>query len=134
VTLAELRTDAVIIACAISAGIHGALAPDHFREATGAGVGFVVATVLLGVLAVFLTREPTQLALLATMAVFTGLIVSYAFAVTTGVPVLHPDREAVDGLALFTKAIEVAGLVLAAGLLRRPVLAVSLGQLKGRLA
>jgi len=60
--------------------------------------------------------------------------VSYAFAVTTGVPVLHPDREAVDGLALFTKAIEVAGLVLAAGLLRRPVLAVSLGQLKGRLA
>ena len=133
-TLAELRTDAVIIACAISAGIHGALAPDHFREATGAGVGFVVATVLLGVLAVFLTREPTQLALLATMAVFTGLIVSYAFAVTTGVPVLHPDREAVDGLALFTKAIEVAGLVLAAGLLRRPVLAVSLGQLKGRLA
>ena len=27
----------------------------------------------------------------------------------TGVPVLHPDVEAVDGLALFTKAVEVLG-------------------------
>ncbi|HWJ32691.1 MAG TPA: hypothetical protein VNR59_10160, partial [Gaiellaceae bacterium] len=46
-----LRLDAVIVTCAISAGIHAALAPDHFHEATGAGVGFVVATVLLAALA-----------------------------------------------------------------------------------
>jgi hypothetical protein len=76
VRLAELRTDLVIVACAISAGIHGALVRDHFEEGAGAGLGFVAATVLLAVLAVVLTRRPTQLALLATTAVFAGLIAS----------------------------------------------------------
>jgi hypothetical protein len=43
-------------------------------------------------------------------AVFIGLLVSYLLAITTGVPVLHPEPESIDGLALFTKAIEVLGL------------------------
>jgi hypothetical protein len=133
VTLAELRTDLVILTCAISAGIHGALAPDHFGEGTAAGLGFVVATVLLAVLAVALTRNPTQLAVASTAAVFVGLIASYAIAVTTGFPVLHPDVEAVDGLALFTKAIEVVGTLLAASLLRRPSLVPVFTQPKGTL-
>ena len=119
-TLAELRVDIVILTCAISAGVHGVLVRDHFEEGTGAGLGFVVATVLLAVLAVVLTRNPSQLALVATAAVFAGLIVSYALVATTGFPLLHPDVEAVDGLALFTKAIEGAGLVTAATLVRRP--------------
>jgi hypothetical protein len=118
VTFAELRTDVVILACAISAGIHGALAPGHFDEATGAGLGFVVAIVLLAVLAAALTWEPRQTVLLAAVLVLAGLVVSYVLAVTTGVPVLHPEQESVDGLALFTKAVEVAGLVVAVGLLR----------------
>jgi hypothetical protein len=112
--------DIVILSCAISAGIHGALVRDHFEEGTGAGLGFVVATVLLAVLALVLTREPSQLALLGTAAVFAGLIASYALVATTGVPILHPDVEAVDGVALFTKAIEGVGLVTTATLVRRP--------------
>ncbi len=132
-TLAELRTDLVILTCAISAGIHGALVPDHFKEGTGAGLGFVVATVLLAALAVLLTRKPTQPALLATAIVFAGLIASYALVVTAGFPVFHPEPEAVDGLALFTKAVEAAGLILAASLLRRPSLAVTLTHPKGTL-
>jgi hypothetical protein len=131
--LAELRTDLVILTCAISAGIHGALVPDHFEEGTGAGLGFAVATVLLAILAVVLTQKPTQLALVATTAVFAGLIASYALVLTTGFPVLHPEPEAADALALFTKAIEAIGLVLAASLLRRPSLAITLTQPKGTL-
>jgi hypothetical protein len=130
---AELRTDLVILTCAISAGIHGALVRDHFEEGTGAGLGFVVATILLAVLAVVLTRKPSQVALLAAAAVFAGLIASYALVLTTGFPVLHPEPEAVDALALFTKAIEAIGLVLAASLLRRPSLAITLTQPKGTL-
>ena len=130
-TFAELRTDLVILTCAVSAGIHGALVQGHFEEGTGAGLGFVVATVLLAALAVVLTRKPTQLALLGTAAVFAGLIASYALVVTTGFPILHPDPEAVDGLALFTKAVEAVGLVLAASLLRRPSLAITFTQPKG---
>jgi hypothetical protein len=129
VTFAELRGDIVILSCAVSAGIHGALVRDHFREGAGAGIGFVIATALLAGLAVALTRNPSQLALVGTTAVFIGLIVSYALVITTGVPVLHPEVEAPDGLALFTKAVEAVGLVAAAGLVRRPSL-ITLPQLR----
>ena len=113
-----LRLDAVIVTCAISAGIHAALAPDHFHEATAAGIGFVVATVLLAALAVQLTLRPgDRRALVGAALVYVGLIVSYVLAITTGVPVLHPDVEPVDGLALFTKAVEVAGLAASLSLL-----------------
>ena len=132
-TLAELRTDVIVLACAISAGIHGALVPDHFEEGTGAGLGFVAATVLLAVLAVVMTRKPTQLALFATGAVLLGLIASYALVITIGFPVLHPEPEAADGLALFTKGVEAVGLVLAASLLRRPSLSLTLPHPKGTL-
>jgi hypothetical protein len=131
VTLAELRTDVVILTCAISGGIHGALVGEHFDEGAGPGVGFVVATVLLAALAVALTRRPTQLVLASAALVFAGLLASYALAVTTGLPVLHPEREATDALALFTKAIEATGLVAVASLLRRPTLAVALFEAKG---
>jgi hypothetical protein len=133
VTLAELRIDLLILTCAISAGIHGALAPEHFEEGMGAGLGFVVATVLLAVLAAYLTRRPTRLAFAATAAVFVGLIASYGLAITTGVPILHPEPEAVDGLALFTKAVEIVGLGVAASQLRRPRLGFHLTQAKGHL-
>ena len=113
-TAVELRTDALIVICAISAGIHAALAPDHFRETTGAGVGFVAATVLLAVLAVVLTLQPSQAAFAAAAAVFAGLIGSYGLAVTTRIPVIHPDVDPLEGLALATKAIEAVGLALAA--------------------
>ena len=129
-TLAELRTDLVIIACAISAGIHAALTPEHFREGTGAGVGFVVATLVLALLAVVLTRNPSQIVLAATAAVFVGLIVSYVLVIAIGLPVVHPNVEAVDGLALFAKAVEAIGLVTAASLVRRPSL-LALFQPKG---
>ncbi len=131
--LAELRGDIVILACAISVGIHGALAPAHFDESIGAGLGFVTATVALGALVVWLSRRPgSGPALLAAAALFAGLIASYALAVTTGLPVLHPDPEPVDGLALATKAIEAVGLLAAASLLWRPV-GVTLPQPKGSL-
>jgi len=80
------RIDLVILACAISAGIHGALVQDHFEEGTGAGLGFVAATFLLAVLAVFLSRKPRQAALLATAAAFGGLIASYALVIEVNAP------------------------------------------------
>ena len=41
VTLAKLRVELVILACAVSAGIHAALVPEHLEEGTGAGIGFL---------------------------------------------------------------------------------------------
>jgi hypothetical protein len=118
IPLAGLERDVVIVACAISAGIHAALAPDHFAEGAGPGLGFATAAVVLAALVVGLTRRPASTALVAgASAVLAGLLASYAFATTTGLPLLHPDPEPVDGLALATKAIEAAGLLAAAHLL-----------------
>jgi hypothetical protein len=115
----ELTHDVVILACAISAGIHGALAPHHFSEGRGSGLGFAAATVALAALAVALTVRPASaLALVGAATVFAGLLISYAMATTTGLPLLHPETEPVDGLALATKAIEFVGLLAALGLLR----------------
>jgi hypothetical protein len=127
-----MKRDLVVLACAISAGIHAALTPEHFREGVGAGGGFVVATILLAALAVVLTRWPSDLAFAATAVVLTGLIAAYALVLTTGVPVLHPEVEPVDGLALATKAIEVVG-ALAAVYLLRPSVAIP-HRTKGTLA
>jgi hypothetical protein len=116
---AELRRDVVILTCAVSAGIHGALTPAHFDESTGAGVGFVAATVLLAAVAVALTLRPASpFALAAAALVCGGLVVSYALATTAGLPVLHPEPEPVRGLALATKAIEAIGLFAATNALK----------------
>ena len=128
------RVDLVILACAISAGIHGALSPSHFDEGIGPGLGFAVATVALAGIVVSLTSRPAStLALAAAAATLAGLLASYALAITTGVPVLHPHPETVEGLALATKAIEIVGLLAATSLLWRRV-AITHARPKGALS
>jgi len=130
--MTALRIDVVILACAISAGIHGALSSEHFDEGTGAGAGFVASTVLLVALLVALTvRARSRVALIGAVLVFAGLIGSYVLAVTTGFPVLHPEAEPVEGLAVFTKAVEATGLVAASTLLWRQPAAALIAQPKG---
>ena len=126
-TATEVACDALVVACAVSAGIHAALTPEHLREESAAGIGFLVSTVLLAALAVALILRPaSRAAAAAAAAVLVGLLVAYAFAVTTGVPVLHPDVEPADGLGLATKAVELVGLAAA-------LLLVSPGRPDGRL-
>jgi hypothetical protein len=131
----SLRRDVVILACAVSAGIHGALAPAHFDEGVGAGIAFAVSAAALAGLALWLTLRPAgPLPSAVAALVFAGLLVSYALATTTGVPVLHPEPEPVDGVALATKAFELVGLVTASSLLRRrPAVSLPLIQPKGTL-
>ena len=121
VNRSELARDAVVLVCAASAGIHGVLTPAHFAESTGAGFGFAAATAALAAAALALTLRPTGVVALAgTAALLAGLLAAYALAVTSGVPVLHPEPESVDGLAIATKAIEAFGLLAACSLLWRP--------------
>ena len=127
-----LARDLLIVSCAVSAGIHAALVPEHLEEGRPAGVAFAVSAVLLAAAAVGLTRRVSPALLGATAALLVGLILSYLLAVTTGVPVLHPAVEPVEGLALFTKAVELVGVVAAVALLEpAPILA---GRPKGTLA
>jgi hypothetical protein len=123
--------DVLVVACAISAGIHAALAPDHFAEGKAAGLGFAAAAVLLAGLVVRLTLRPAGVtAVVASAGVLAGLLVSYALVTTTGLAVLHPDVEPIGGLAVATKVVESVGLLAAVRLLRP---AVTYLQPKGRL-
>ena len=111
---ARAAVTTLVVVCAVSAGIHAGLTPEHLREEPAAGYGFLVSTLLLAGLAVALTLRPaSRTAAAASAAVLAGLLVAYAFAVTTGVPVLHPDVEPADWLSLATKAVELAGLAAA---------------------
>jgi hypothetical protein len=114
VTRATVAHDVLIASCAVSAGIHAALAPEHLREETAAGVGFLASVLLLASLCVALTYRPgSRLAVTAAGAVLAALVAAYALALTVGVPVLHPDQEPADGLGLVTKVIELVGLAAA---------------------
>jgi hypothetical protein len=113
-----VRRDVVILACAISAGIHGALVPAHLEESAAAGWAFAASTATLAALALALTCRPAaRLPLVLASATLVGLLGAYALAVTTGLPLLHPETEPVEGLALVTKAIEAVGLIAAWSLL-----------------
>ncbi|MDX6408367.1 MAG: hypothetical protein QOE13_1438 [Gaiellaceae bacterium] len=126
------RRDLLIVACAVSAGIHGALVPEHLRESAVAGAGFITATVLLLAVVVALTvsSDPRPAAVVAEL-VLLGLIASYALVVWRGLPVIHPDTEPLDTLALATKAVEAVGLFLAASLVGRRRRAINLSLEEG---
>ena len=115
---AGLDRDLLIVACAVSAGIHAALTPAHLTEGAAAGTAFAASAAVLAALAIGLNLWPTPAILAVAVAVLAGLIAAFALAVTTGVPLLHPEPEPVGGLALFTKAVEGLGLLAATRLLR----------------
>ena len=119
ITLAVAERDAVIVACGISAGVHAALAPEHFGESKALGIGFLGSAVALAVLAVALSRHAGPVAPALAGALFAALLVGYGLAITVGLPLLHPQPEPIDGLAVATKVVEAAGLAAALHLLRR---------------
>jgi hypothetical protein len=119
ITLATAERDAVIVACAISAGVHAALVPEHLAEGRALGIGFAGTAAFLALLAAVLTREASPVALTLAAALFAGLIGSYLLAVTFGLPLLHPEVEPLTGLAVATKAVEAAGLAAAVHLVMR---------------
>ena len=113
------KSEIVVLACAISAGVHGGLAPEHFSHSVATGVGFVAATVALVPITLLLARDPTSRpGLIAAALVLAGLLIAYVFAVTTGVPVLQPEPEPVEFVAVVTKVVELVGLVAALDPLR----------------
>ncbi len=111
-----MSRDLVVVACAISAGIHAALTPRHFEDGAAAGLGFAASAVVLAGLAAGLARRPSGLLADGAIVVLAGLIGAYVLASTTGVPLLHPEPEPVDGLAVATKAVEALGLLAALNL------------------
>jgi apolipoprotein N-acyltransferase len=117
----------VVFACAASAGAHAGLIPAHLQSEPRLGAAFVVAVVLL-VSAVLATawRPGDRRVTIGVAALLGGLMLAYVASRTTAIPVLDPEREALDAVGVATTVVEAIGLAFALwlaqplGRLRRP--------------
>jgi hypothetical protein len=111
----------VVAACAVSAGAHAGLVPEHLREAPRVGVAFVLATGLLLAASTALAMRPdSRRAARGAALLLAGLIASYAASRTIGIPLVEPHAEPLDAVGATTKLVEALGLVFALPL-SRPV-------------
>jgi hypothetical protein len=109
----------VVAACAVSAGAHAGLVPEHVREAPQVGVAFVLAAALLLAAAITLAIRPDSLgAARGAALLLAGLVTCYTASRTTGIPLLEPHAEPLDAVGVTTKLVEVVGLVFAFSLSR----------------
>jgi hypothetical protein len=109
----------VVAACAVSAGAHAGLVPEHVREAPQVGVAFVLAAALLLAAAITLAIRPDSLgAARGAALLLAGLVACYTASRTTGIPLLEPHAEPLDAVGVTTKLVEVVGLVFAFSLSR----------------
>jgi hypothetical protein len=110
-----------VVACAVSAGVHAGLVPEHLQTEPREGVAFIVAAVLLFTVAGGLTAQPDNPYLAGIAALlFAGLICAYVATRTHGIPWLAPDRESLDTVGVATNVVEAVGLVLALHRLLQP--------------
>jgi len=114
-----MKRNLLLLAVAISAGVHAGLAPSHLREEPLLGIGFVGATLLLAATAVALARRiDVRAPSVAAVGVLAALVAGYVATRTVGVPGL--EHEAWDSLGLATNAVEVLGLAAAVQMIRNP--------------
>ncbi len=111
----------VVAACAVSAGAHAGLGPEHLRGAPQVGVAFVVAgTLLIAVTTALAIRPDSRRAARGAALLLAGLVAFYAASRTTGLPLLEPHAKPLDAVGATTKLVEGLGLVFALRL-SRPV-------------
>jgi hypothetical protein len=104
----------VVFVCAASAGIHAGLVPEHLREEPRLGVAFALAAVMLLGTGAAVARRPADRGIARAAALTLGaLVAAYAASRTTGIPLIDPDPEAVDGIGIAAVALELGGVVLA---------------------
>ena len=109
----------VVLAAAVSAGIHAGLVPEHLGEMPLLGVSFIVAVLTLLAIDIGVAVRPqAQLPAALAALLFAALILAYAASRSTGLPVLEPEPEPVDAIGIVTIAAQFAGLLAALWLTR----------------
>ena len=120
-------TTLLVLAGAVSAGVHAGLAPEHLHEWAPLGAAFVAAAAAAALaVAALVLRPASPWPPRALGALLGGLVVAYALTRLAALPPLDPEREALDLVGVCTCAAEVLGVV-AALLLRRRTLALTPG-------
>jgi hypothetical protein len=104
----------LLLAGAVSAGVHAGLAPEHLHEWPPLGAAFAAAAAAAALAVAALVLRPASLWPPRVLgALLGGMIVAYALTRLAALPPLDPDREALDLLGVCTCAVEAAGLVAA---------------------
>lgn len=107
-------SDALVAPCAVSAGIHAGLVPEHMHEAPALGASFIAAAVPLAGTGAALALRPASVQTARWVVVLlAGLIAAYAASRTAGIPLLAPRPEPADLVGFVSKAVEAAGLAMA---------------------
>src|ERR671939_1647851 len=104
----------LLLAGAVSAGVHAGLAPEHLHEWPPLGAAFVASAAAAALLVAALVLRPGSLwppRILG--ALLGGLVVAYALTRLAALPPLDPDREPLDLIGVCTSAVEALGLAVA---------------------
>src|SRR5919199_2285548 len=107
-------TELLVLASAVSAGVHAGLAPEHLHEWAPLGAAFVAsaAAAALAVTALVL-RPASPWPPRALGALLGGLVVAYALTRLAALPPLDPERESLDVVGVCTCALEALGIAAA---------------------
>ena len=109
----------VVLAAAVSAGIHAGLVPEHLGEMPLLGVSFIFAVLALIAIGAAVAIWPkAQIPASLAALLFAGLILAYVASRTTGLPVFEPEPERVDAIGIVTVAVQLVGLLAALWLTR----------------
>jgi hypothetical protein len=107
----------LVLAAALSAGVHAGLAPEHLHEWLPLGASFVAAAAAAAAGVVALVLRPASLWPPRLLGVLLGgLVVAYALTRLAALPPLDPEREPLDLLGVGTCAVEAAGAAAAVAL------------------
>jgi hypothetical protein len=104
----------LVLAGAVSAGVHAGLAPEHLHEWPPLGAAFVAAAAAAALAVVALVLRPASLWPARFLgALLGGLVVAYALTRIAALPPLDPEREPLDVVGVCTVAVEALGLAAA---------------------
>jgi drug/metabolite transporter (DMT)-like permease len=113
-TSTRTRVGLLALAVTFSAGIHAALVPEHLEEMPRLGYAFAAAAAVGAVLAVALVARSGDRRIPAVAGLFClGQIAAWALFVTVPLPGFSGRPEPIEAIALVSKAVELAAVLLA---------------------